>query len=281
MSQTACIYNFGKVFHDRDWNFKIPGSVFWRVYHVTEGTAMVRIYGGLKLLHPGNFYLIPAFVAYEDILRGSFTHRYLHFRLDDSYMSEMMGGYNLAFEIPACRLLTDVFDRIGELCRGFELQTPLPQAYENKSSYLYWSQRYDHLPYTVKMELGGCVRILLSHFLQYSETKRPVSNPRVGKGRGFIDRKYGEPITIEDVARHVGMRPESFIRAFRKEYNRTPLSYLIEKRVNRAKNLLLLSNKSIKEITHDCGFRDSSHFCMVFRKTTRLSPGEFRRGKDV
>ncbi len=281
MSQTACIYNFGKAIHDRDWNFKVSGSVFWRVYHVMEGTAMVRIYGGLKVLHPGNFYLIPAFVAHEDILRGSFTHRYLHFRLDDDYMSEMMDGYNLAFEIPTSRLLTEVFDRISELCRGFELETALPQAYENKSSYLYWSQRYDSLPSAVKMELGGCVKILLSRFLQYSKARKSVSNLRAGKGRGYIDKKYVEPITIEDVARHVEMRPESFIRAFRKEFNRTPLSYLTEKRVNRAKNLLLLSNKSVKEITHDCGFRDPSHFCMVFRKATWLSPGEFRRGEGV
>lgn len=276
MSQTACIYNFGKVFHQNDWNFRIPGSVFWRIYHVMEGNAQVRIYDRIHDLRPGCFYMIPAFVAHEDILKGSFLHRYLHFRLDDTYLADMMDGYDLAFEIPASPFLIEIFDRISILCEGFELETPLPQAYENKSSYLFWSKRYDHLPIAVRMELGGYIKVLLSVFLQYSVMHQPALNPRVSKGRAFMDNRFGEPITIEDVARHVKMRPESFIRAFRQEYNRTPYSYLMEKRINRAKNLLLLSTKSIKEITHDCGFNDPSHFCMVFKRATSVTPGRFR-----
>ena len=276
MSQTACVYNFGEVFHRDNWNFKIPGSVFWRIYHVTDGSAKVRIYNKVQELRPGYFYMIPAFVAHEDILHGSFLHRYLHFRLDDTYLSDMMDGYDLAFEIPASPLLVDIFDRISVLCEGFELETPLPQDYENKSSYLFWSHRYDNLPIAVRMELGGYIKVVLSIFLQNSVMHKPASNPRVNKGKVFIDKKFGEPIMIEDVACHVGMRPESFIRAYRHEYNRTPYSYLMEKRINRAKNLLLLSTKSIKEITHDCGFRDQSHFCMVFKKATSTTPGMFR-----
>lgn len=276
MSQTACIYNFGKVFHRDDWNFRIPGSVFWRIYHVMEGNAKMRIYDRIHDLRPGYFYMIPAFVSHEDILNGAFLHRYLHFRLDDTNLSDIIDGYDMAFEIPASPLLIEIFDRISILCEGFELETPLPQAYENKSSYLFWSQRYDYLPPAIRMELGGHIRVLLSVFLQYSVRHKPVSNPRVSKGRAFMDNRFGEPITIEDVARHVEMRSESFIRAFRQEYNRTPYSYLLEKRINRAKNLLFLSTKSIKEISHDCGFNDPSHFCMVFKKATSTTPGRFR-----
>lgn len=276
MSQTVCIYNFGEVLHRDDWNFRVAGSVFWRIYNVIEGNAKVRIYDRLHDLRPGYFYMIPAFVAHEDILKGTFLHRYLHFRLDDAYLSDMLDGYDLAFEIPASPLLTGIFDRISVLCEGFELETPLPQVYENKSSYLFWSQRYDNLSLAERMELGGYIKVLLSMFMQCSVMRKPASNPRVNKGKVFIDKKFGEPITIEDVACHVGMRPESFIRAFRHEYNRTPYSYLMEKRINRAKNLLLLSTKSIKEITHDCGFRDQSHFCMVFKKATSTTPGRFR-----
>lgn len=276
MSQIACIYNFGEVLHRDNWNFKIPGSVFWRIYHVIDGSAKVRIYGRVQELRPGYFYIIPAFVAHEDILYGSFLHRYLHFRLDDTYLSDMMDKYDLAFEIPSSPLLINILDRISVLCEGFELETPLPQDYENKSSYLFWSQRYDNLPLAVRMELGGHIKVLLSVFLQHSVVRKPASNPRVSKGRAFLDKRYGDPVTIDDVSRYVEMCPESFIRAFRQEYNRTPYSYLMEKRINRAKDLLLLSTKSIKEISHECGFRDQSHFCMMFKRATSTTPARFR-----
>jgi len=241
----------------------------------------VRIYGRLHELRPGYFYLIPAFVAHEDILRGTFTHQYLHFRLDDSYLLRIIDEYEPTFEIPGTPLLRDIFDRIAELCRGFELETDLPQAYEKKSSYIYWSQRYDNMSLPSKIEIGGYIRILLSSFISHSKKRQPVKNPRVAQGRLFMDRYFSEPIIIEEVAGHVGMRAESFIRAFRQEYNRTPHAYLMEKRINRAKNLLLLSSKSVKEVAGACGFKDSSYFCLMFKKYVSLSPGEFRRGGGI
>ncbi|RXE69931.1 AraC family transcriptional regulator [Muribaculaceae bacterium Isolate-001 (NCI)] len=278
MSQIACIYNYGSVYHENDWNFKIPGSVFWRIYIVSEGEAHVRIYDRVYRLRPGHMYLIPAFVPHEDMLKGSFVHRYLHFRLDDAYLEAVMDKHDLVFEIPETAVLSDIFVRIGELCEGFELETPIPQVYEKKSSYYYWSHRYEELPLSTRLELDGYIMVLLSHFMRVSPVRGLAANLRVEKGRAFIDRHFGEPVTVEDVARYVNMRPESFIRAFRQEYNRTPHSCLMEKRINRAKKLLLLSAMSVKEVALSCGFRDSSHFCMMFRRTSGVSPGVFRRG---
>lgn len=278
MSQTACIYNFGEAVHDNDWNFKISGSLFWRVYHVLEGNASVRIHGMINDLRPGYFYMIPAFAAHEDILRGSFRHQYLHFRLDDPLLSGLLDEYELIFEIPETKVLTDTFHRISELCAGFELESALPQEYERKTSYIYWTKRYESLGISERLELGGCIRVVLAEFIRKSKMRRRVRNPRVAQGRLFMDRHFCDPVIIEDVVTHVGMRPESFTRAFRKEYNRTPYAYLLEKRLNKAKNLLLLTAMSVKEVAMACGFRDVSYFCMVFKKNTSASPGEFRRG---
>lgn len=278
MSHTASIFNFGRVVHDHDWNFIVPGSVFWRMYRVISGEAEVFIYGNGHRIKSGYLYMIPAFVAHEDRLSGVFEHEYIHFRLDDPLVSSLFDGRRIAFEIPLTPCADIAFTRIGELCRGFELETPVPQKYEKKSSYMYWSQRYESLSIESRIEIGGCIRILLSDFMRHSVPSDSCDNPRVVRGKVYMDNNFSNPIIIEDVAREAGMKPESFTRAFRKFFGRTPLSYLNERRINSAKNLLLLSSLSVKEISAKCGFGDVSYFCQAFRKNTSMTPGQFRKG---
>lgn len=278
MSQPICIYSFGDVTHHSDWNFKVSGSLFWRIYLLTEGEAEMNIYGERRLLSPGHLYLIPAFVPHEDILDGEFRHFYLHFRLDDPYLNRITGKFDLAFEIPATPLLKDIFGRLAELLPGFELHTAFPQVYEREKSYITWTTRYENLPPSERIEAEGLVRVLLSSFIRESHRRPTVKNPRVAKGREFIDNNFKYPISIDSVASEVGMRTESFIRAFKLEFHQTPNSYLSEKRINKAKDLLLLTSLTIKEISAACGFRDPSYFCQAFKRNTSASPGEFRRG---
>lgn len=277
MSQCVCIYNIGKVHIKNDWNYKISGSLFWRIYYIHEGNAHVRIYDDLHVLKPDHLYLIPAYTPHEDILKGSFTHTYLHFKLDDTALNNTLEQYELCFEIPANKLLVDALSAIQNICPGFELETSLPQAYEIKQSYIYWSQRYDNLPIHNRLEIAGLIRILLAAFIAGSNKRSPVKNPRAEKGRVFINNNFSDPISVNDVANHIGMRPESFIRVFKSEFHRTPFDYLLEKRLNKAKSLLMLSSLSVKEIASSCGFHDNSYFCATFRKATSLSPGAFRK----
>ena len=58
MSHTASIFNFGRVVHDHDWNFIVPGSVFWRMYRVISGEAEVFIYGNVHRIKSGYLYMI-------------------------------------------------------------------------------------------------------------------------------------------------------------------------------------------------------------------------------
>jgi AraC family transcriptional regulator len=48
-------------------------------------------------------------------------------------------------------------------------------------------------------------------------------------------------------------------------------------RVNRAKELLLQTDRSLLDIAMECGFFDQSHFNKTFRAATNLSPGEYRK----
>lgn len=92
----------------------------------------------------------------------------------------------------------------------------------------------------------------------------------------FIEENYSEKLTLEDVCKHSMISKTYFCYLFKMMTQQTFVEYLVNIRVNRAKQLLLDPDWSITQITHEVGFNDSSHFSRTFRKATGLSPREFR-----
>jgi AraC-like DNA-binding protein len=74
-----------------------------------------------------------------------------------------------------------------------------------------------------------------------------------------------------------GLSAKHFARAFRQSTGVPPHRWLIEKRIERAKALLLGGGLSLAEIALACGFADQSHFTAAFRRGTGITPGAYRR----
>jgi signal transduction histidine kinase/DNA-binding LacI/PurR family transcriptional regulator/AraC-like DNA-binding protein len=99
----------------------------------------------------------------------------------------------------------------------------------------------------------------------------------VRKAMAYIHENYQQPLSRQDLARHVGMSDDYLTFCFRQELGLTPIAYLNRYRVTRAKQLLKETSKSITEIALDVGFSDSGYFSRVFRKEAGMSPDAFRR----
>ena len=80
-----------------------------------------------------------------------------------------------------------------------------------------------------------------------------------------------------EVASLMGLSLSHFYDLFRKETGTVPATYIRTLRYERARELLVNSHLSIKEITHLVGFNDVSHFVRDFQKIYGASPVEFRR----
>ena len=78
------------------------------------------------------------------------------------------------------------------------------------------------------------------------------------------------------VAEYLGIGYENFRKMFRREFHMPPHTYLIQKRLNTAKELLLDDTLSIQEIASRTGYPDSFSFSKQFKKYTALTPREFR-----
>lgn len=97
------------------------------------------------------------------------------------------------------------------------------------------------------------------------------------KAVSYIKDHYREKLTVEDVARHVGFSPTYFSKIFKKELGTTFNNYLLNFRVERSKNLLLVTDLLVNDICAEVGLEDQSYFIKVFRRYTGVTPGKFRK----
>lgn len=93
----------------------------------------------------------------------------------------------------------------------------------------------------------------------------------------YIAKELGTGITLTDLADEVRLSPSYFCKAFKKSFGTSPLAHVQIKRIERAKDLMLTSNASLADIAFDCGLCDQAHFSRIFRKTTGLSPSQWRK----
>lgn len=93
----------------------------------------------------------------------------------------------------------------------------------------------------------------------------------------FIKQHLGHCIRTSELASLLGLSVSHFSHAFKQTTGRTPLVYVVAKRVESAGQYMLCSEKSLSEIALNHGFCDQSHFCRVFRRETGLSPQTWRK----
>jgi len=93
----------------------------------------------------------------------------------------------------------------------------------------------------------------------------------------FLMTHLADDIGLDALAAIAGLSPKHFARAFRQSTGMPPHRWLIERRIDRAKALLLTTDLSLAEIALACGFADQSHFTAAFRKLAGLTPGGYRQ----
>ncbi len=100
---------------------------------------------------------------------------------------------------------------------------------------------------------------------------------RLRIARSYIDRHYDAPLTLEHISREAGFSPYHFIRLFRAAYRKTPHQYLMQQRIEKAKDLLRSTDMPINEICCTVGFESLGSFSTLFRRIAGLSPGAYRK----
>ena len=92
----------------------------------------------------------------------------------------------------------------------------------------------------------------------------------------LIESNFAGTIKMEDLAGQVGISNRHFIRRFKAATGETPIGYLQQIRIDRAKDLLETTSETINEITKFIGYENDSSFRKLFKEATGLSPSTYR-----
>lgn len=92
----------------------------------------------------------------------------------------------------------------------------------------------------------------------------------------FIDESLGKPISLADLARLAGLSEHATIAAFKEQFARTPMQYVIERRLERARWQLCHTSASILSIALDCGFGSQSYLTTLIRRHYGVTPRQLR-----
>lgn len=92
----------------------------------------------------------------------------------------------------------------------------------------------------------------------------------------YIEAHYPEPIGLEEIAEAAQISAREASRCFKRQLNATVFEYLIDLRIDRARDLLKYGSLPITEIALRCGFSSASYFGKIFREKQRLAPREYR-----
>ncbi len=94
----------------------------------------------------------------------------------------------------------------------------------------------------------------------------------------YISCHIAEPLTLSQLAWHVGMSRYAICRLFQRRYGVSPMRWLWRYRMKAAREMILrCPDLSLTDVAFACGFSCSAHFSRCFKKAYGESPREFKQ----
>ncbi len=167
--------------------------------------------------------------------------------------------------------------RIKVICiSGYDDYTYLRRAFKaGAEDYILKPVNKKALYDVVSSVLDGSRGELMGEY-QMLDSPEDIGNYQVSKVLNAIKSNYRNPISLESIAKEVGMNPAYLGFLFRKITGYKFSEYLEEFRFNIAKELLRNSSHNIGEIAYQIGYKEPRYFSEKFKKRVGVTPSEYR-----
>ncbi len=121
--------------------------------------------------------------------------------------------------------------------------------------------------------LYHCVRLRNG---EAEEALQSPANSLVRDAYEYINENYTQACSLKHIADALNISPNHLHSVFTRHMGITPFEYMTQKRIERAKKLIMAGEKTMLEIAMDIGFCSQSHFNKVFKEKTGTTPIEYR-----
>ncbi len=112
-----------------------------------------------------------------------------------------------------------------------------------------------------------------------SSKKEHKENPVIKKACLFVAENMRNNFSLDDAAQAAGVSSFYLSKLFKEETGETFINYVTDRRLEKAKQMLLETDLSIKEITGQTGYNDQNYFSRLFKNKFGISPSDFRNSE--
>lgn len=238
-----------------EWKFLGLSSPFNRLYFVISGSARIRNEYNDFELEGGNAYLIPLYNTYDYVCENSLNKFYIHFRIELMPGHDLFEGCRHCSSLPVDKGIMDSIvqsaksGRIGDFirCKGIFLDyigrfTGLYS--ENISEQIQLSSKYEQL---------------------YK----------------YISENCFADLRVNELAESMNTSLSNLSRSFKKDTGMNLKKFMEKKIINKAQELLLITDRTIKDIAYELRFLDEFHFSRFFKRCTGISPKMYRQRNNT
>lgn len=271
------VLNVGYAEHNADWNWTNVNSPFMRIYYIDKGKAQLKLPCGIIELKPDFMYYIPAFTTHSYICDSYFSLYYIHLYEDNNNGISLVDDWVLPTEICANEYDKGLVKKLCEINPFMKLPQSNPASYDNKPTLMKSLITNKSRMMYDKIESRGIVYIILSRFLKHAQKISSCRDARIEITLDYIRNNLYSNINISDLAQKIFLSTDHFIKLFKHEMHSTPLQYISHKKIEKAQLLLVTSDMPVKNIAYKLSFDDYSYFCRIFKKTTGITPKEYRK----
>lgn len=195
-------------------------------------------------------------------------------RVDATRASVIPAGQEHAFSAPHdnCFVVADIPDQLAPELEKLPAFIELTPALAQYVSFLHLQLQQQQTGTSQRQML-----LLLLQLLQEQYGKAATPDRRIAAAQSHLDQHFSQPVTVAQLARIASLSPRHLSTLFRQSLGMTPQQYLLEKRMQRAWQLLSQSGLSIQQVAEQVGYQNLSAFSDRFRKHFNHPPSYFRR----
>jgi AraC family transcriptional regulator of arabinose operon len=137
------------------------------------------------------------------------------------------------------------------------------------------------VPLRLDLCMNAIEEVLLLANTCLAVSRGHAADDRIHEAIDFMRDNYQQSTQVPALAARCALSPSRFAHLFREQTGVSPMRYLEQLRMARAKELLLTTNAAVAEVGYRCGYDNPLYFSHVFRRSVGRSPRSFREGRAL
>lgn len=247
--------------YDSDWHSTLHTHPFTELFYVVDGKGEFNIQGQRFPVKPNDFVIINPQVEHTELSSPDEPLEYIVLGINGLSFSNLTpvseGGHPFSF--------FNLRDEQKDILRY--LNAMVQEATSQSMSY--------------ELVCHNLLEILLIKILRHQHFdlevgKQSKATKDISFIKHYLETYYHESIQLEDLASITHLSRFYISHSFKKEIGMSPMEYLIDIRIKESKILLRTTNYSISQVADIVGFTTPTYFSKQFRKSTGISPTDYR-----